>query len=60
MEYVNAGDLDQALASMLSDLGKHEETAHSIKSCGPLAMMLRLSGNLSTKAEMKKFIEGFN
>lgn len=26
-EYVNEGDLSQAVASMISDLGKHPETA---------------------------------
>ncbi len=60
LEYVNAGDIDQALASMLSDLGKHDETAPSLKSCGPLAMMMKMGGQLSTKDQMRKFIEGFN
>jgi hypothetical protein len=26
LEYVDAGDINQAVASMLSDLGKHEDT----------------------------------
>lgn len=60
LEYVNAGDNDQALASMLSDLGKHPETKSSLASLGPLAMMLRISGQLSTRQQMKEFIEGFN
>lgn len=60
LEYVNEGDIDQALASMLSDLGKHPETQSSVASCGPLAMMLKMGGQLSTREDMKKFIEGFN
>lgn len=60
LEYVNAGDIDEALASMLSDLGKHQETMDSLRSCGPLAMMMKMSGQLSTREDMKKFIEGFN
>jgi len=60
LDYVNAGDLSDALASMLSDLGKHPETAPSAQSCGPLGVMLMMSGKLSTQEEMKTFIEGFN
>jgi hypothetical protein len=60
MEYVAVGKIDDALASMLSDLGKHDETATSLKSLGPLAIMLKLGGHLSTREEMRKFIESFN
>jgi hypothetical protein len=60
LEYVNSGNIDDALASMLSDLGKHEETMPSLKSLGPLAIMLKIGGHLSTRDEMRKFIEGFN
>lgn len=47
LEYVKVGDNDSALASMLSDLAKHPETAGSVKSCGPMAMMLKMSGHLA-------------
>lgn len=58
LEYVDAGDLPQAFASMGSDLGKHEETRnHSGIQLG--AMML-FSGHLDTPEKMRKFIEGFN
>ena len=60
LEYVKRGDNVNALASMLSDLGKHDETAHSLKSCGPLAMMMQMSGQLSTAKQMEDFIKGFN
>jgi len=57
-EYVKAGELENAFASMGSDLGKHPETENhgGIK----LGMMLLMSGHLSTAQEMQKFIEGFN
>ena len=58
MEYCNEGDLTNALASFMSDLGKHEETVgHPAIMLG---MSLSMSGNLSTQSEMKKFIEGTN
>ena len=58
LEYVDAGDLPQAFASMGSDLGKHPETAnHSGIQLG--AMML-FAGHLGTPEKMRKFIEGFN
>ena len=60
LEYVNAGQLDQALTSILSDLGKHPETEGSLKSRAPLGMMMLITGELSTKHEMAKFINGFN
>ena len=58
LEYVERGDLPQALTSMCSDLSKHEET----KDHGAigLGMSLMLGGHLSTADKMKKFILGFN
>ena len=58
LEYVNAGDLGGALASMCSDLNKHSETENHAGI--ELGIMLMMSGHLSTQAEMRKFIEGFN
>ena len=58
LEYVGNGDLNQAWASMVSDLRKHPETAnHSAISLGT---QMRVSGLLKTKSEMKDFIDGFN
>ena len=58
LEYVDAGDLNNALVSMLSDLGKHPETAgHSAMELG---LVLTLVGQLSTPDEMRKFILGFH
>lgn len=58
LEYVDRGDVQQAYASMASDLGKHPETqGHAAIQLG---MMLMMGGQLSTTAEMRRFIEGFN
>ena len=57
-EYLNANDVDNAWASMVSDLGKHEETKDHLAI--QLGMSLLMMGNLSTAPEMGEFIEGFN
>lgn len=58
LEYVERGDLTGAWSSMVSDLNKNDETRGH---CAiELGMMLVISGKLTTRDEMKKFIEGFN
>jgi hypothetical protein len=58
LQYVEADDVVQAIMSMLSDLDKHPETeSHAGKTLG---IMLLSSGQLKTKEETRKFIEGFN
>lgn len=53
-----AEGLKNALASMASDLTKHPETeTHAAIGLG---MMMVMGGQLSTKPEMAKFIDGFN
>ncbi len=44
-----------AKASMLSDLGKHPDTADSQKTAAMLLLM-----PMHTRAEVQRFIEGFN
>ena len=58
LEYCNRGDTMNALTSMFSDLEKHPETAGhpGIK----LGVQLMMIGSLSTEAEARHFIEGFN
>lgn len=51
-------DPNQAMTSMLSDLGKHEETANHMGI--QLTLMLKLGGHLETAAAVRKHIEGFN
>ena len=58
LEYVDAGDLTNAYASMASDLTKHPETEkHAAIGLG---MMMLMGGQLATQEKMRKFIEGFN
>lgn len=58
LEFVDNDDLQQAYASMVSDLQKHDETVNHIGI--ELGMMQMLSGMLDDKYHMRKFIEGFN
>jgi len=58
LEYVELGDLRQAFASMASDLSKHPETRDH--SACKLGIMMLMAGQLTTKNEMRRFIEGFN
>lgn len=58
LDLCKAGETQSAFASMVSDLGKHPETANHI-GC-QLGMMQMMGGMLSTPQEMSAFIEGFN
>ena len=58
LQYVDAGDLDNAFASMVSDLRKHPETKdHAALEFG---LMLLLGGQLSTAPQMREFINGLH
>lgn len=58
MDYVNAGDMPNALTSIGLDLDRHPETkGHPGTKIGLQLMMI---GALNTKDDMKRFIEGFN
>jgi len=59
MEYVEAGDFTNAVASMLSDLSKHEETEASSRGpCAQLWIMELMLG--PTRENVEKFIKGFS
>lgn len=58
LEYVESGDLNNAWASMASDMTKHDETKNH--SAIMLGSEMLFSGHLSTADEMTKFINGFN
>ena len=58
LEYVDMGDLNQAHASMLSDMRKHEETANH--AALELGVMMMMGGQLSSSEKMRDFILGFN
>lgn len=56
LEYVEQGDVQNAFASMTSDLQKHPETqGHPAPELG---MMLLVAGHLSTVTQMREWIEG--
>ena len=58
LEYVDVGDLKQAVASMFSDLSKHDELQNHAGI--QLGIMLMMSGNLETSEQVRDFIVGFN
>ena len=58
LEYVERGDLEQALTSMASDLGKHEEIANHAGI--PLGLQMMMAGLLNSQDEMRRFINGFH
>lgn len=57
LEYIEVGDLQNAFASMVSDLGKHPETAgHAgIR----LGMMEQVAGTMRTPEDYRHWVEGF-
>jgi hypothetical protein len=58
LEYVEAGDVQNAFASFNSDMRKHPATADP--DLEMLGMSLMVTGHLNTPAEMRQWIEGFN
>ena len=58
LEYCNKGDLKNAFASMISDMGKHEETQGHMAT--ELGAMLLIGGHLDTVHQMEQWINGFN
>jgi hypothetical protein len=57
-EYLDRGDVQNAVASMLSDLNKHDETKLSPGSVlSALGMRAAMSGD---HHEATRFIDGFN
>lgn len=59
LEYLDAGDLNNAFTSMLSDLNKHPELEnHPGKLIGVGFMML--PGWISNERELRRWIVGFN
>ncbi len=60
LEYADAGDGPNAIASLSSDLRKHPDTEGSAQVVDDLMFPLMMAGHLSDPAELRKFIEGFN
>ncbi len=60
LEYLNPGphySLEQAVASMVSDLGKHEDTEHLLIAAAPLSIAALMTGR---EKDVRFFIVGFN
>ena len=56
LEYVDTGDLNGALVSMISDLGKHRELG-----CSPMLMQLGLMRVKNRDMEgVRAWVNGFN
>ena len=58
LEYVDRGDIHNALSSMGSDLNKHPETRDHPDMM--LGMALLMGGHMNTQQEARNFINGFN
>ena len=60
LEYADKGDTGGAIASLMSDLGKHSETAPSREIVANLMTPLAMMGKFDQPGELRKFIKGFN
>lgn len=60
LEYVDAGDLRQAIVSFASDVGKHPQTVDIRTTISMLGIPLMMAGQLNTPQEMREHIEGYN
>lgn len=56
LEYLDEGDVVNALTSMQSDLSKHEELKGIADKMAPLAMFIMVNPDLR---EARRYIEGF-
>lgn len=59
-EFDFSGRPQDAMASMISDLGKHPGTADSVRLAATLGMQLVANGHMSTRAQVVEFVNGFN
>lgn len=57
-EYLDRNDPVNAVSSMFTDLAAHPETENHIGI--QLGMMKMMGGHLSSVAQVKEFIDGFN
>lgn len=57
LEYLDKGDVTNAVASMMSDLSKHPETETKNPFLNQLGLMAAASGDVR---EARRFITGFN
>jgi hypothetical protein len=60
MEYLERGELQNAFASFVSDMGKHPETASHMALQSPMAGLGVDALMRGDAVELRKYIEGFN
>lgn len=58
IEYINAGDIEGGVTSMLSDMDKHPET--KLQAGGVLAQLGMLTIIQNNIPNARRFVEGFN
>lgn len=58
LDYLNVGDIKNAVASMLSDLDKHEETR--LQKGSPLVALGLMYATSGSFDDVRRFIVGFN
>jgi hypothetical protein len=58
LEYIDRGEIQEGITSMMSDMNKHEETR--APALDKLALMMLMSGQLNSVHEARKFINGYN
>jgi hypothetical protein len=58
LEYADRGETADAMSSLISDLGKHPETAGH--SGVELMAMLAIAGEFQRPGRLREFIEGFS
>lgn len=56
-EYLERGDVANAIASMMSDLKKHPETSHANSFLDMVGMQAAINGSVH---DARRFIDGFN
>jgi hypothetical protein len=58
LEYIDRGEVNEGLTSMMSDMSKHPETANPM--LDQLTVQLMMIGALSSPGEARRHIEGYN
>lgn len=58
LQYIEDNDIQNAFASMMSDLQKHDDTQGHLGI--NLGMSMMINGQLGTAPKMREFIESFN
>lgn len=58
LEYLDNGDTDAALASMVSDVMKHKDTMYHA-TINLLSIQMKMAGQLDTVDQMRKWINGY-